>query len=272
MTLRVDLDLLGSRIGIAVPDEGWDRFVRKLWGPFVVDGAPAEAPPLMEIDVDPQWGWQLARGGEILGKGKDPWFLIGELRYAVVRHAVERSTLYLLHTSMVSRAGEAVLLLAASGRGKTTLALDLAKRGWRYHGDDLASIDPETLRVAGFATPAGIRDPARWSELGKLWDGAALAPPTGEFLLPARGPAAGAAAALPVAGLAFIEFTTGASPALERITAAQATLLCAEHGMVRNQPAVGVYAALCRSATCGRLRYGSSDDAAGLLEELLDGS
>lgn len=271
MTRRIDVELLGARVGIEVPDDGWYRFVRKLWGPFVVDGEAAGGPPLVEIGEEPVWGWRLESRGERLWQGRDPWFLIGELRYWVVRHAVEQASLYLLHASMVSRAGRAVLLLAASGRGKTTLSLHLAAHGWRYHGDDLAAIDPDTLLVTGVATPAGIRDVGRWDELEKLWDGTAPAPPTGDFLIPAGGPGNGDLA-LPVDALGFIEFAAGASPTLERITAAEATLLCAEHGIVRDRPAVGIYAALCRATRCGRLRYGSSDAAAALLEELLAGT
>ena len=57
-------------MGIVVPDEGWDRFVRKLWGPFVVDGAPDDAPPFMEVAVDPLWGGSYARRRDFLGKAR----------------------------------------------------------------------------------------------------------------------------------------------------------------------------------------------------------
>lgn len=249
---------------IALPDESWERFARTMWGPLV--GAPPVDGPLVEVSEERVWGWQLHADGELLGKGRDPWFLAGEMRYWVVAYAFRRSPLHLLHASTVARDGRAVLLLAASGRGKTTLSLELADRGWAHHGDDLAAIDAATLQVSGIQTPAGIRDASRWATLSDRWSGAAPVAPSKEFLLPARAPQPGP---IPVAALAFIEYGAGLAPVLEPVSAAEAMLLCAQNSTGRDEDALATYSALCRATRRGRLRYSSTDDALVLLEQLL---
>jgi hypothetical protein len=46
-----------------------------------------------------------------------------------------------LHSGAVSRGGQAALLVGSSGHGKTTLTLELVRRGWRFLSDDFAPVD-----------------------------------------------------------------------------------------------------------------------------------
>ena len=98
------------------------------------------------------------------------------------------------------------------------------------HGDDLASIDSETLRVGRVCDARGIRDPSRWSELAICGTKPRSPRPRESSSSPRGERAAGAEAALPVAGLAFHRVQRRREPVARTITAAQATLLCAEHG------------------------------------------
>jgi len=62
----------------------------------------------------------------------------------------------LIHAAVVVRAGEAVLLAAPSGHGKSTLALELARRGWTLFSDDFAPIGMDTGTVFPFPRAVGI--------------------------------------------------------------------------------------------------------------------
>jgi hypothetical protein len=263
----VRISILGTEFVIRVPDREWRRFLELMWRPFLV-ASTGERALVAEITPHEVWNWELRAAGEPLGMGPDRWFLAGELRYWLARHAVENSVEHLLHAAVVSRGDRALLLLADSGGGKTTLSLALRELGWAYHGDDLARIDPETTRARGLPTPIGIRDTSRWRELSALWDGAAPWEPDKSFLIPAAPLVAPENPLLEVGALAFLSYEWGAEPAAERLTPGTATIACARQSATRTAAAIESFAHICRTATCARLTYGSSTDASALIEEL----
>jgi hypothetical protein len=59
----------------------------------------------------------------------------------------KRADLYFLHAAVVERQGRTALISAPSGTGKSTLTLALLHGGFRYLSDELAPVEPETLRV-----------------------------------------------------------------------------------------------------------------------------
>lgn len=84
----------------------------------------------------------------------DPLFTLEhlELQAARVRLAILEPLLYfrlpakgcsLIHASALSSGGSGVLIAGSGHVGKTTLALQLAKRGFAYYGDDLTIIQKE---------------------------------------------------------------------------------------------------------------------------------
>lgn len=74
--------------------------------------------------------------------------------YREVAHAT-RSTA--LHAALVSSGGRGALLAGPSGAGKSSLALALAARGWRYHGDEHAFVD-DALIACAFPRAARVGD------------------------------------------------------------------------------------------------------------------
>ena len=62
-----------------------------------------------------------------------------------------RPDLFFLHAAAVEWRGTAVVLAADSGSGKSTTAWALLHHGFRYLSDELAAIDPDTLRVFAYA-------------------------------------------------------------------------------------------------------------------------
>lgn len=73
--------------------------------------------------------------------GADPRML--EIRFlgTVMAYALELSGIAALHASAVELGGRAVAFLAASGSGKTGLALSLLERGARLLSDDILALD-----------------------------------------------------------------------------------------------------------------------------------
>ncbi len=87
---------------------------------------------------------------------------------------------FLIHAGVVEKQGQGVIIAADSGHGKTTLTLELVRRGFHFLSDELAAISrvdrhvypfprklrilPDTLKLAGFPS-AGDGAPV-W--LGKL--------------------------------------------------------------------------------------------------------
>jgi HprK-related kinase A len=55
-----------------------------------------------------------------------------------------------IHSAVMAREGEALILAAPPGHGKSTLAAALLARGWSYMSDEFALIEPETLDVVAY--------------------------------------------------------------------------------------------------------------------------
>ena len=269
--LELPLEILGSGFVVEVPDEGWLAFVERLWAPFVTPAEEAgDGAYRLRVRPDEMWTWVLDAAGEVLGMGDDRWFLAAELRYWILARAVERAAGgILLHASLVARDGRAAVLVARSGGGKSTLSLHLAARGWGYRGDDLVFVEPESCTVVGLPTPVGMRDAARWPELSHLWEGVAVDPPQGAFMLPAAPLLSGPDHLLEVGAVTFLEFLAGGATATEPLSAAEAAVQCLSQSHVRDGAAIEVYARLCRGAARARLRYGSSAGAEEALAALM---
>jgi hypothetical protein len=67
---------------------------------------------------------------------------------------LRRQGFYNLHAAGVCRNGNALLLAGSSGTGKSTLTLELTRRGWDYLADDMVFLKPGCDDVFGF--PEGI--------------------------------------------------------------------------------------------------------------------
>ncbi|MCA9317134.1 MAG: hypothetical protein KDB73_16720 [Planctomycetes bacterium] len=72
-----------------------------------------------------------------------------------------------MHAAGVQKDGYAWLVAGPSGRGKTTLALDLAERGWTLLGDDAVALSPDARGVRVQRLRGGTR--AYGSAWSKSW-------------------------------------------------------------------------------------------------------
>jgi len=70
-----------------------------------------------------------------------------------------RSDLLWLHSAAVERDGEAMLLAAPSGQGKSTLTALLCRKGWRLMSDDAAPVRLDRNEVVSFCQTPVMRVP-----------------------------------------------------------------------------------------------------------------
>ncbi|MFQ6062219.1 MAG: hypothetical protein ACE5J9_03460, partial [Methanosarcinales archaeon] len=66
--------------------------------------------------------------------------------------------LYLIHAGVVALGDKGLVFPAESGAGKTTLIMELLKHNFKYLSDEIAPIDPSTLRVLPFPKGLNVKD------------------------------------------------------------------------------------------------------------------
>jgi hypothetical protein len=174
--------------------------------PFVSDALTLhEAASALQIQVERVAEDSSAPGRQILrNSGQCHTFfdvdeLVKCLEWAAVTDALAETERYaVFHGALLTRGAATVMLLGASGNGKTTLTLGLIERGWEPLADDLALITPATGGALAFPRcfhldefAASVpSDPARLTWPGELdgyarpvrW-GASGQRPTAIFLL-----------------------------------------------------------------------------------------
>jgi len=79
----------------------------------------------------------------------------GETIYSLIRLRLAEKGLLLLHGPAVTHAGRALVLPARGGTGKTITALNFARRGWGFMGDDSSILAPGGVR--SFVVPFNLR-------------------------------------------------------------------------------------------------------------------
>ena len=116
---------------------GWPSPLRRLVRPqanFVCDGrVPFNPLPRSQCFPMLEWG----------------------LNWVISTHAHDH---LILHAAVVERDGQALLLSADPGSGKSTLCAGLVHAGWRLLSDELALVDLATGRVASIARPISLKN------------------------------------------------------------------------------------------------------------------
>lgn len=77
------------------------------------------------------------------------------LNWALFRRAHH---LLVIHAANLERDGQALIMPADPGSGKSTLCAALAHSGWRLMSDELALVDLETGTLSGLARPICLKD------------------------------------------------------------------------------------------------------------------
>jgi len=162
-----------------------DRFAQ-MYHRFQADGAspPAQRPVEFAILTRPDnpWGQPvLVLDGQVQSL-PDRRLLVGYVYQSILCAILARVRSHILiHAGAVASGGQGLILAADSFHGKTTLVLELVRRGFQFLSDETAalgradgrvhpfprslSVRPGTLELAGFAEAAATA--AEW--LGKLF-------------------------------------------------------------------------------------------------------
>ena len=85
------------------------------------------------------------------------------IEFAVFMLATRTQGLVPLHAACVGRGGHGILLMGASGAGKSTVALQSLLQGLDFLSEDAVFVAPDTLRATGIANFLHVRaDSLRW--------------------------------------------------------------------------------------------------------------
>ncbi len=124
--------------------------------PFLAGADTRAGQPAVDIAIhmEPapaEHGWRIFVNGAFQTLAFDSATLVPYLEWLVISRAVESATTYVaFHAAALAWRRRAVILVAPSGTGKTTLTAGLASRGWKPLADDLTVIDIATRSAHPF--------------------------------------------------------------------------------------------------------------------------
>jgi hypothetical protein len=85
--------------------------------------------------------------------------LIYQIKYQVIRHLMEaRSNLLWFHAGAAALGETAIMFSGLSGRGKSTLVVNLCDRGWKYLSDDILPLNIDTGQFLPFPQMPKVRE------------------------------------------------------------------------------------------------------------------
>jgi len=262
----------------------WDSeevgaYTRSVFGRFAVhrDAIVERSHALPEyVFVSGSSRHRLLFDGETLVEGPDLRDLLQRLSWHVNTTAMRTCTdLLLVHAgAVVSPSGVGVLLPAASGSGKTSLAAGLVRAGWGYLSDEVGAIDPVTLHLCPYPKVLSIK-PGMFEEYVDLVDrGQGWPISSREWLIPPETLRPDPLADRSAVGLiVFLEHGPHAATRLTALSPASSVAALFEH--VSNREAWGaraltILAQIVRGARSYSLRTGRPVDAIHSLLELSD--
>ncbi|GAB3267110.1 HprK-related kinase A [Chitinimonas naiadis] len=77
------------------------------------------------------------------------------LNWCIASHAHQ---FLIIHAAVIERQGQAIIMPAPPGSGKSTLCAALVSRGWRLLSDELTLLNMETGLVQGMARPINLKN------------------------------------------------------------------------------------------------------------------
>lgn len=184
------------------------------------------------------------------------------------------------HAAVLERDGQALLLPAPPGSGKSTLTAALAHRGWRLMSDELALVSRQSGLVHGMARPVNLKN-AAIDVIRRFAPAAVFSDPVPDTvkgtLALMRAPADSVARVLEPARPRWIitpTYAQGGATELSPLPKARMLLLLAEQAFnydVHGRDGFEATADLVDGCDCLELAYSSLDDAIRRVDELTRG-
>lgn len=154
-SLRVNNQNLQFRIfdrciGIRCEDELFKRLLLVNFAFFQASFDTADL--AYTLERYPTGGLSITRDGELLAEldnDEAVEYMVVYLLEKIVTIDLQtlRTDLYFVHSSALERNGKAIMIAAESGTGKSTTTWALLQHGFRYLSDELAPVDPVSLKV-----------------------------------------------------------------------------------------------------------------------------
>ena len=145
------LEAVGCRVGIRCLDTAIAALVRAAFGALLRDD-DGVADVTYTAAARAAGGYSLhCMGRERLIAADDSEFLMVLETELSIELQTRRPDLFFIHGAALEDEGRAVLLVGASGAGKSTAAWGLTHAGFGYLSDELSPIDLQTLEVAPYA-------------------------------------------------------------------------------------------------------------------------
>lgn len=168
----------------------------------------------------------------------------------------QRRDLYFIHAAALEVGSNAVLLVAPSGKGKSTTAWGLLHHGFRYLSDELAPVELETMRVFPYPHALCLKSepPENYSlPTGILRTARTVHVPTHSLNhAPVNEP-------VPLAAMIFLEYRPGSTPDLQAISKAEAAARLfaqALNPLAHSDNGLGGAIAIAMQLACYKLRSG----------------
>jgi hypothetical protein len=253
--------LLGQRFGIECTNADLWQLLQANWG------------ELASTDLQPEVLIRVNRAAGELGASADTSELLYALEHEVVVELQRRRCdLYFLHAAAAEIDGQACLLVAPSGVGKSTTVFALLQHGFRYLSDELAPMELASMHVHGYPhalclkqpPPAPYRMPPETVRGSRTWHVPATCLPQ-----------AAAAASYPAAAIFFLDYSTATcQPSVRSISTGEAAARL--YANTLNQlahPNAGLDAAshIARSVPGFVLNTADLDATCSLIRSTLDG-
>ncbi len=134
----------------------------RMYRRFQVDAFSSPAQPPVEFavltDSDNPWGQPVLIINREVRPLNNPRLLEGYIYDGILNAIVAgvRSH-FLIHAGVVSYGSQGIILVADSGHGKTTLVLELIRRGFKFLSDEMAALGRADRRVHPFPRSLRIR-------------------------------------------------------------------------------------------------------------------
>ena len=263
---QVRLGILDGLVVLRGPRE-FEGPWRTLWKPFLMSEGEERHGEVL-VRAQPA-GYSITSPGRDVNV-IDGWRVLVETRNDAVRLGLSATSGVIdLHGAVLVREEQALLLLGDAWAGKTTMALALVERGWRYYSDDLAVIGVDDGLVRPIPKPPGVKA-YPWRTMRHFWDPLplALGEPTHSFVIPPPFQGSLDQRARP-AWVAHLVFRKDGEAEITHLTAGQALAGAGQH---LGDTSVGALTALARvTSECVnvQLTYGNADEAVGELEDLV---
>jgi hypothetical protein len=182
----------------------------------------------------------------------------------------------LFHAAVIGRQGQAVVLPAEAGCGKTTLAAALAARGHLFFTDELAVLDKRTQKILPLPLPMSIK-PGSTAILQRYYPDLAAKPPhpradgqSVRYLLPPGGSLpTGDLPGASVEALVFPRYRAGAQTSLlplDKVTALQRLVQTGSSDRELTEADIEAVLAMVERHPCYALEYAALEEVIELLE------